>query len=77
MHTPLIETLTGLIAIATPMLLGGWLIFGKKRPVFLLYLALTAVVLAYLGFTHVMTDVGGAALDALGFPTEKPKLPQV
>lgn len=69
------ETLVGLVSITVPMLLMGWLAFGRQPPVFRLYAALSVLVLLYLGATHVMTDVGGAVMQGMGYKPEKPKLP--
>lgn len=75
MEFGLTETLTGLFTIGLPMVLMGRLVFGRNRPVWLLWLGLTALTLAYLGVTHVMTDVGAAVLEATGYATEKPTIP--
>lgn len=75
MSAEIAETLVGLISIAVPMLLMGWLAFGRRPPVFRLYAVLSVLVLVYLGATHVMTDVGGAVMQGMGYQPEKPKLP--
>jgi hypothetical protein len=61
--------IAGLLALATPLILGGLVILrGKGRPLGF-YMALIAVGLGYLFATGALDDIGTKVLEMIGTAT--------
>jgi hypothetical protein len=66
------STIAGVVAIMTPLLLGGFLFLRRHTPAFLFYLALSLVALGYLWSTGAVDDVGATVLEKIGGSAEDP-----
>lgn len=58
----MMELLAGIVALVIPVIVVGFIVLGRTRPVFLGYLAAMAVGIGYLITTGAVSDIGQSAL---------------
>lgn len=58
----MMDLFAGLLAIAVPALIVGFIVLGRTRPVFLMYIAAMVLGLGYLAVTGAVSDIGKQAL---------------